>query len=217
MWRCSAILLLGLALWAEPARAQDVKVYPLTVSIHAELNPPLSQGDIEGILDKASDLLQNNEGCSCKVGFKLSGAVTTFTSAPADITNASELEQVHEVPANVKIVQSINYCAPGEGPYFGCAWRPGGRQRTVIISLEGISVGLGPVALAHEYGHTTGLLHRNQNDNLNLMTPCGIQAFNRQINQAECARFLAGPVMRYPPGLGPKCPNDTASVQNRTD
>ena len=217
MWRCSTIFLLGLALWIEPASAQEIKAHPLTVSIHTVLSSSLARNDIEDILNKASDLLQHNDGCSCKVGFKLSGAVTTFTSAPADITNVNELEEAHEVPADVKVVQSITFCAPGEGRYFGCAWRPGGRQRTVIISLEGISVGLGPVALAHEYGHTTGLLHRNQEDNLNLMTPCGIQAFNKQINQNECAHFRAGPVLRYPPGLGPKCPDDTVSVQDRTD
>jgi hypothetical protein len=48
---------------------------------------------------------------------------------------------------------------------------------------------------AHEFGHTTGLLHRNSKFNLALMTPCGIQSFNVNINKKECQHFLAPPVV----------------------
>jgi len=70
--------------------------------------------------------------------------------------------------------------------------------------------------LAHEFGHTTGLLHLYQKDNLNLMTPCKIEAFNKEINQRQCDRFRSGPVLSYPPGSGPGCPK-SAPAQNRSD
>jgi hypothetical protein len=209
MRRYNAILLLGLAFWTEPASAQEIIVHPLKVRIHPAVNPPLSQSEVEGILKAASNILQSNNH-SCKVEFKLNGPIKPFTSGPAVIKTESDLEAVHRVPADVKVVQSIQFCV-GEFKkvgFLGCAWRPKGRPKTVIVSREGSDLGdgRGPVVWAHEYGHTTGLMHRYQTKNLNLMTPCELEAFNREVNRAECDHFRAGPVSHYPPGLGNKCP-----------
>jgi len=221
----SAILLLGLGLlwWVEPASAhENIVSYSLTVSIHPAVHPQLTQNEVENILKGASNILQGHTNItshnSCQVEFKFNGFIPFPASAPADIKNADDLEAVHSAFADakvVKVVQSISFCAQGTGLYLGCAWRPGGRQRTVIVAREAISDGVGAVVLAHEFGHTTGLLHRNQNDNLNLMTPCVLEPFNQQVNQDECAHFRAGPVSHYPPGSGPNCPNDS-SARSRT-
>lgn len=225
MRRRNATILLGLALLfgvtlsIELSRSHWMKVYQLTVSIYPGLH--LSQGQVEDIFKCASGILQGNSNIvpqhcpliephnNCKVGFKFKAFVDFPSSAPVDITNKKELEAVHEVPADVKVVRSIKFCAQ-EGSYLGCAWRPGDRQRTVILASEGISFGVGPVVLAHEFGHTTGLIHRYQNPNLNLMTPCP-QPFNQQVDNDECRHFLAGPVRHYPPTAGPTiCANSSA-------
>jgi hypothetical protein len=220
--------LLGLALWTGPASAQEPVVHPLTVSIHATVLPKLAKlakldhtdikGIIEGILKHASDLLQNN---NCNVGFELKGPINTFESAPADIKTADDLEAVHSVPADVKVVRSITFCVGqtnNEG-FLGCAWRPEGRQKTVVVSIAGSLPGMGSAShvWAHEYGHTTGLLHRFQAGNFSLMTPCVIQAYSAKINQDECNNFRAGPVPSYPAGQGDACPPDLIERRNRLD
>lgn len=207
-----AILLLGLGLlwWVEPACAQGKLVsHPLTISIYPALQ--LTQNDVETILNGASDILQGKNTNitppnSCKVEFQFSAFVPFPKSAPGQINTPADLEAVQSVPADVKIVQNINYCDQEVQGFYGCAWRAGGRQRTVIIDNVGISVGVGSVALAHEYGHTTGLLHRYDNDDFNLMSPCALDAYNQLINQQECAQFISGPVSQYPSGSGDLCP-----------
>ena len=200
-WHCgrerkssvSAILLLGLLPWVEPASAQKVKVYPLTVSIHEEMRDALNQKIVEGILKNASKLMKRN---NCPVKFELK-EFKTFTSAPANIDDESDLEAVHRVPADVKVVRKINFCV-GERKedVRGCAWRPGGRQKTVIVTTF---TAAHHILWLHEFGHTAGLPHRIDNDGRTLMTPCAIKNFNDRINQDECRHFRAGPVHDYPP------------------
>src|SRR5262249_3751250 len=115
-----------------------------------------------------------------------------------------------------------NYCVGKyfKDPLIGCSWRPEGRPRTVIVTTESVGAlpGIHPVLWAHEFGHTTGLLHRKDQNDVALMTPCGLEAFNDQINKDECRHFLVGPVTHYPPGLGPGCPSNTSvRRQHRTD
>lgn len=204
MRRSQAVLLLGLLSWSDPASAQKLKIYPLTVSIHEGVHPRLTQNDVEQVLRLASDLLQQSPN-SCGVGFKLKGPITTFTSAPASIDDADMLEAVHRVPADVKVVQAINFCIQGrQNGLVGCSWRPYGRPKSVIVTAQMQMFGLEHLVWAHEFGHVTGLLHRNDERGA-LMTPCGIDAFNRHVNKEECRHFLAGPVQHYPPGLGPAC------------
>jgi hypothetical protein len=219
MRRCAALLLPAFLWWAGPVSAQTVdpptidppKVYPLTVSIHAGVHPGLTESAIEQILQLGSALLQQQ---SCPVGFKLNGPVTTFTSAPAIIENADDLEAVHNVPADVKVVQRIHYCVGGRfDGLIGCSWRPEGRRKTVIVTTESVGnvPGKHPVLWTHEFGHTTGLPHRLDEHRLALMSPCGLRAFSRQITTAECQCFLAGPGGCQMPESEPACP---ASDQN---
>jgi hypothetical protein len=196
--RCNVILLLGLLLWIEPASAQDVTVHPLKVSIHQAIYAPSIQSAVESILEKASLLLQtqdDDQDVSCNVGFKLDGPITTFGSAPADITDAISLEAVHHVPADVKIVRSITYCVgelEKEG-FWGCSWRPKGLRKTMIVTMPG--TGVEPVLWAHEFGHTTGLRHRKDPEDLALMLP-NLEPFHQHVTKNECRHLIAGRVKK---------------------
>jgi hypothetical protein len=208
MRRCNAILLLGLLSWAEPVSAQTV--HRLTVGIHDLVSSDWGANPDEKakiILKKNSNTLQQH-GCP-DVGFELKGEVTKFTSAPVDIVDAPTLEQVHLVPFDVKVVRSIAFCVGQQvdpTKTIGCSWRPEGRRTVIVTSLGSTKEdNLAFVLWAHEFGHTTGLLHRNHRDNLNLMSPCGLRPFNRHVNKKECRHFLAGPVQDPPSGLGPAC------------
>ncbi len=215
LWRCvrprcsvSAILLIGLLPWIESASAKE---YRLTVSIHEELRDSLTQEDIEGILKNASRLMKHSDEFwtnDCDVEFKLSGPVQTFSSAPAEINTADDLEKVHRVAAHVKVVRKINYCrgTRDERGVIGCSWRerPDIRQKTVIVTTW---TAASHQLWVHEFGHTTCLPHRID-DELALMTPCTIRNFNWRINRDECRHFLAGPRLCRTPD-----PNITCAAQ----
>ena len=210
-WHCVrrrsviAILLVGLPSWVEPASAQ--KVYRWTVSIHEEMRGSLTDEDIKGILESMSKLTTYDDN-NCPMKFELKGPVQTFTSAPADINDADDLEKAHSVAADVKIVRKINFCLgkyKKEG-FVGCAWRAEGRQKTVIVTNNTAA----PKSVwLHEFGHTTCLPHRIDH-RFTLMTPCAIKTDSYHINDDECRHFLAGPKLcplQDPVVVCPKLPN----------
>jgi hypothetical protein len=213
--RAHAILLLGLLLgWVDPASAQ--KIYTLTVSIHEDVHPRLTRPQAEKILKDASALLHR-----CGVGFKLGeGPLGTFTSqsAPAVISDPDSLERVHGVPADVKVVKKIKYCALGQQQtgLVGCSWRDNNLRRTMIVTPEMMAFNAEHIVLTHEFGHTTGLPHRTD-DRHALMWPCDLDVINWSITDHECDSFRAGPTTHYLPGLGPQCSSRQRRARPRTE
>jgi hypothetical protein len=190
------IVCLAVLLWVGPASAQQV--YSLKVSIHKDV-PPLTGDQVDQALDRASDLLKE-PGNKCNITLKRNGPVQTFEfdSAPKNIRNLDDLEAVHRVPGDVKIVESIHFCMGryDKRGFWGCSWRPDGLPKTVIV-VRGMRPG--PVVgrdtryilWAHEFGHTKGLHHR-VDDKRALMTPCDIERVTRSITTDECTCFQNG-------------------------
>jgi hypothetical protein len=206
----NAILLLGLLSWINPASAQQE--HQLTVSIHEEVRPTPTRQDVEKILEGASNLLKRNDSVvqnDCDVTFKLK-ELKTFSSTPADITNAADLEAVHRVDADVKVVQTITFCKGETRPagFLGCAWRPEGRPKTVIVA-NSAPRDLRHIVWTHEFGHTTGLEHRQRDNSAlldPLMTACGLEAFTVGVNRNECGCFRSGPRTCRMPDENLQCP-----------
>jgi hypothetical protein len=192
---------LGLLLWAEPARAE---VYSLKVSVHEDVRPELTKAEVRTILKKASRLLQRH----CDVKFQLKDEIEKFASAPKDIKNARDLEAVHRVDADVKVVRKIRYCK-GSPPWIGCAWRPEGGPKTMIVTRKRRAIT--HILWAHEFGHTKGLPHRveERGEERALMTPCPLDLFRRHINEAECKCFREGCEIQEPE------PSVTCPIRNR--
>jgi len=182
-----AAAFLGLLLSVGSAHAQTE--HSLTFSIHRDLPPDLVEQlkeKIEDILQHASALMNENK---CDVTFKLDSPIKLFTSnAPKDISDKDDLEAVHREVADVKVVNSIAFCVGRKGTFSGCAWRRDG-PKTVIVTIAKLLQFRG-VLLAHEFGHTTGLVHRPEDDRL---MNCEIQHFHRKITRTECSCFRAGP------------------------
>jgi len=191
-----AIVCLALSLWVAPASAQQV--HSLKVSIHKDVQQ-LTEAQTDQALERASRLL-NEARNQCGVTLKRSGPIETFDSAPKKVTNLDELEAVHSVPADLKIVESIKFCMGryDKKGWWGCAWRPEGRPKTVIV-VRGVAPG--PVVgrdtrfllWAHEFGHTKGLHHR-LGDERALMTPCALTNLTRRITNDECSCFKDSPL-----------------------
>jgi len=192
--RDSILLICALA-WSDPASA---KVYQLTVSIHEAVS--MTQNDVKDILKRASNLLHQKPN-SCDIEFKLKGITHFASPPPADIIDEMSLEQVQNVPGDVKVVRSIKFCVGKnwENGVFGCSWRPDDHlPRTVIVTPPPHDGSYDDEVLwAHEFGHTRGLPHRTDDPDA-LMQAC-ISPDHTQVNKSECRHFLAGPPNHYPP------------------
>jgi Matrixin len=122
----------------------------------------------------------------CNVTLRRAGQITVFdTPVPADIYKEADFQEVCAAPGYVHAVGSINYCG---GLYstniIGCSTTPGKcmvvvRYATDVADIEGI-------LWAHEYGHTKGLQHRN--DESAIMNPY-VGGTERGVNATECHAF----------------------------
>jgi hypothetical protein len=202
MRKIIAIIWMILPWWGGPAAAQAEHL--LKIHVHKDV-PALTKAQVDQILQQASKVLQN---AACNVTFKLDGAIEKFTtSAPKDINTADDLEAVHREPADVKVINSINYCIGQSGSFIGCSWRPEGvLPKTMIVIRRALLVR--PILWAHEFGHTTGLPHR-VDDEMALMSPCDLQLFNIHVTPDECECFRRGNGGCPMSQLTPACPTQS--------
>jgi hypothetical protein len=154
----------------------------LQVSRHATTQ--LDNARADAILADASNVLQVKDGAedvSCSVALTREGDVTEFTIGDGSIDSEAEFNAVIGLPGYVKVVNQINWCGGLAPNIIGCAPVPGASLTAVrfTANLEGI-------LWAHEYGHTKGLNHRNNQDAV--MFP-SIGDNRRQVNQAECDAY----------------------------
>jgi hypothetical protein len=202
-----AIVCLVLLILLDTASAQRANperiTYLLTISHHPDIKN-LSAEAVDKILIEASNVLK-----TCNVAFKRKGVLRAFGSdKPTDVIkplnkigNEDDRDIVHGEQFDVKIVQFIGFCRESaSGGYRGCAWdpSPGGsepQKRSMIIKraiFNQRQALLGGVIFAHEFGHRTGLWHRD-GENV-LMSPCVLEPDDVQIDPGhECDCFRKGP------------------------
>jgi len=218
-----AVLCLALLMWAEPATAQ--KTYSVSVSVHRSL-PELTADQVKKFLADASKMLQKDSShaetdndAKCNVTFELKGALTIFGSddTPAFVSR-SDLDALHRVRPgadadfHVKVVNKIvNFCRfPNLTGFNGCAFPPNFRSIIVVhpeLHIDRLGRPLETFPdhrlWAHEFGHLTGLGHRD--DLRALMTSCPLnEQFSEfpddaqvQVTRQECN------CLQWGPGFGP--------------
>jgi hypothetical protein len=214
MKKCHAVVAmawLALLMLPEPASAQVT--YQLVVSRHPSV--PFTEQQADSILAAASQMLQKADrpqAQACNVTFKRSGPIRTFASpnTPAVIINKQDRDAVHRENfdssvVNIKIVDQILFCRPvrgfsGIGKYRGCSWPEDFRSIIVTASAKHPEL-----VWPHEFGHQTGLWHREDNaSHTVLMSPCPLRASNVQVTQDECDCFQKGPGGCHPPEPKPR-------------
>jgi hypothetical protein len=208
----AGILFLAVLTWVEPASAQ--KVYSLSVSRHRAV-PALTAGEVNVILAAASKMLQKNsthntdDDITCNVAFTLKRTIGVFGSPDTpDVVDAAHIDAVHRVDANVtgvdfhvKVVREIDFCRPGLiGPFEGCSYSPPDFRSMIVVHPRLHIRHNYPDYLLwpHEFGHLTGLGHRE--DPNALMTPCPLIKNDVQVNGRECQCLLGGPASCVLPG-----------------
>jgi hypothetical protein len=190
--RVVAIVCLGLLNWIEPAGAQGTKTYSLTVGRHHSVS--MSDEKADKILAEASKVLHK-----CNVVLKRNGPVRTFESShtPATIRNRATRDAVFREDFDVKVVKLfIRFCRVRQTGQVGCAWDPPPppaeqlpRHRSIIVAdLPDPDIELAGKIWAHEFGHRTGLPHR---DDRNALMACKVK--DAEIDQEECDCFRGGP------------------------
>lgn len=220
-----AALSLPLLMWTEPASAQ--KTYSVNVSVHRDV-PELTVDQVQKILADASKLLQKDpshpekepDDVKCNVTFTLKGSVSTFGSEETPhLVGEDQIDAVHRVRPgvdadfHVKVVSRImNFCRFKDRVFNGCAFPPNFRSIIAVHPERHIDRNRNVIPLgkfpdhrlwAHEFGHLTGLGHRN--DERALMTPCPLdEQFSKyprdaqvQVTRDECS------CLQWGPGFGP--------------
>jgi hypothetical protein len=176
----------GLLIGSAPVSA---KTYSLTVSVHKDV-ADLSRGKVKAILKRASRIMHDAQ---CDVTFTLDGNISRFDGAK-DITTATQRDAVHNVQANVKIVENIGFCF-AQGTFRGCAFPPehppGPPGISIILTRKEASLAN---RWAHEVGHRMGLPHRPGLDKKPLMTACTVEPQSLKLTKEECKCFLEGPL-----------------------
>jgi hypothetical protein len=221
----AGVLSLALLMWVEAATAQN-STYLLSVSRHRDV-PPLSDGDVKRILADASRMLKKDSrrnddvDVACNVTFTLKGSVGTFASPDRPFVTRDNIAAFHRVDSDVagvdfhvKLVEEINFCRPElpTEPFAGCSFSPPDFRSMILVHPKRHKDDRGRILSkypdhllwAHEFGHLTGLGHRDD-DKLALMTRCplntqfsNISDARVRVNSQECPRLLAGPGVRPP-------------------
>jgi hypothetical protein len=173
------------AMWHRwwPCPACAVTQHRLRVSRFTSAS--ISNAEADAILASATTVLQTNDGpgdVACPVALSREGDVTVFTAGDGSIDSSAEFDAVIALPGYVMVVNQINWCGALIPNVIGCAPVPGGSLSVVRFtpSLEGI-------LWAHEFGHTKGLSHRN--DDSNAVMNGTIGSTRRRITAGESTAF----------------------------
>jgi len=182
------IVFAGLLIWPAPAGS---KTYSLTVSVHKDV-ADLTRNEAKAILKRASRIMR---AAHCNVRFTLSGNIRRFDVPDTkQITTEAQRDAVHNVKANVKIVDKIGFCF-AQGEFRGCGFptdQPAGPPGiSIILTRNEASLAN---RWAHEVGHRMGLSHRQGRDKKPLMTACAVEPQSVKLNRNECKCFLEGPL-----------------------
>jgi hypothetical protein len=162
----------------------------VTIRRHPDISFTNVQAD--KVLKDASTVLQvDDDGAgagdiACNVKLSRTMDVRDFASdAPSAVNSAADGAAVHAEDSFVKIVDSITSCGGIKGSYAGCTKTPG-RSMIVVASENGLDI-----VWAHEFGHATGLQHRNAPKAV--MTGAPLASDQKYLNQKECDSYINGP------------------------
>lgn len=161
--------------------------HPLQIGKSPTVN--LVQNDLNRILQDGSNLISQ-----CNAVFAQQGAIKTINDLPSSINSSTDMARACSLsfelnddvlpagaPRKLQVVNAIRWCGSPGANIIGCAYTPGNCMvvRRFDSSQEGI-------LLAHEFGHSKGLPHRNVEDGVMNAT---INKQRVKLNSAECNRF----------------------------
>jgi hypothetical protein len=183
-----AIFLLGLIdrpllAQSDQSAATSAIKFQVTVSKHAAISDPITNTNVDTILDNMSKMF-SSEAPPCRVSFFRSGDIGTFSDLPFSVNSEADFGHFKTVPPSLKVIGEINWCGGLSPGIIGCSSTPGAAWTVVPYPASSAHL-----LWAHEFGHTTGLQHRD--DPNALMRPI-LYPDDTHINSDECKKVLAG-------------------------
>lgn len=162
-----------------------VRTVTYEIAIDRYRTASLTNAEADSILADGSEVLQTNDGegdTTCKVSLVRSGDVSVFTTGDGSVDSSGEFSTILALPGYVAVVNQINWCGALIPNVIGCAPVPGNSMAVVryTSSMEGI-------LWAHEFGHTKGLGHRNNDPNAVMNGIIGIT--RERVTGDECDAF----------------------------
>jgi hypothetical protein len=167
-----------------PAAASAPR-FLITVGQHNAIPTPISDTEVDKILDSLSSLFAH-ENPACRASFVRDGPISKFDNKkyPFAINSETDFNKFKADPPSLKIVGEINWCSGLGIGIIGCSSTPGPAW-TVVRYTPVIE----HLLWAHEFGHTTGLIHRDVPNAL--MRPTLYES-DTEINGDECTHIQAG-------------------------
>jgi hypothetical protein len=107
-----------------------------------------------------------------------------FTSGNGSINSQTDFDRIMGLPGHVKVVNQINWCGTIKPNVIGCAPTPATPNSQVVVRYTPSQEG---ILWLHEYGHTRGLSHRNNDPNAvmnGLIAPTRLW-----VNSSECTAY----------------------------
>lgn len=176
-----------------------VEARAILADFSAVVNTADSASDIACATDAAGQFLP--------AYYVLDGAVGIH-NGPSVINGQQDFAALMAEPGIAKVVEAINWCGDFGPNIIGCAPIPGSMFAVVrrSASVEGI-------LWAHEFGHSVGLEHR-QDDRAVMRSTIGVN--NRDITLAECKQYMKKVnIDYYKPGAAALAPVSTETDSGR--
>ena len=193
------MLILSALLVALPGNVQaqsdpNLMTHDLNVFNHENVES-MTAREVSEILGRMSTILQDgNAGGddeACMVGFsgRLAG---DFSEGTGVINTEDELDEVLNVPGQVKVVEAIMWCGKqneenkeDEVQFLGCARNPG-RSFVVVADLDLDWAG---IVWTHEFGHNSNLPDNNVDGSV---MNGNVDRAGEQVNDPQCREFETG-------------------------
>lgn len=187
-------------------------VSPVRFRIRRHTNAELDNARADSILSDGAAVLKAVDGTgdvSCAVDLGRDGSVETFSVGNGIISSQADYDAVcaeSNHAHRIYIVNQILYCG-GNTPdpgfiYIGCSDTPGS-----CMILARTDDDEEAILWMHEYGHTRGLPHRDNNSAVMHRT---VASNHKQVNQTECNAYQGSHLFAAESELGAPQPSQKA-------
>lgn len=170
----------------QPPGSDSTVTHTLKVSRFSEIDD-FTERNAREIIAKMAHILQTDDDgagpndVECDVDFMLAGPVETFADGTGTISTEQDFRQIIELPGDVKVVESVDWCGTVNSIFAGCS------DGLTFVVEAGLDPALAGPLWAHEFGHVRELGHRQDEPTMVMNSAVGVRS--RQVDDRECRQY----------------------------